>query len=123
PCKPLGVFGDLRPRAGQPDVGSVDAERIHVMEDLDLLVDTRVAYRRRLQSIPQRLVVEHRHGAEPGGIVVPVENQRMRLDAQSGTLGTLGIMKMTSGWLSGARRGAQQEEADAKNDVGNHGPQ
>ena len=50
----------LRPGAGQADVGGVDAERVHVVQDLDLLVDRRRPHRRRLQPVAQRLVVEHR---------------------------------------------------------------
>ena len=45
-------------RARQSDVRRVDAERIHQVQQLDLLFDRRLADRRRLQAVAQRLVVK-----------------------------------------------------------------
>ena len=53
------VAHDMRTRAGQPDVGGVDAQRVDQVEDANLLVDARRPDRRRLQPVAQRLVVEH----------------------------------------------------------------
>jgi hypothetical protein len=79
--EPLDVTRHFRPGAGQADIRRIDAERVHVPQDLDLLVDGRRPHRRRLQSVPQRFVVEHRH--RPGGafgdrVVIPVVDQRVR---------------------------------------------
>ena len=46
------------PGAGQPDVGGVDAERLHQVQDPELLVDRGALDRRRLEAVAQRLVVE-----------------------------------------------------------------
>jgi hypothetical protein len=48
----------VRPRAGQTDVGVIDADVVHVMKDADLVVERRITDRRRLKSVAQRLVVE-----------------------------------------------------------------
>src|SRR5215212_9346210 len=45
-------------RAGEADVGGVDAEFVHQVEQLDLALDGRLADRGRLQPVAQRLVVE-----------------------------------------------------------------
>ena len=83
------VLGDLRARARQPEVRGVDAEAVHPPENVDLLVDRRHADRRRLQSIPQRLVVQHRRRltvTRAKAVAVPVVNQWVRDDAQFGSL-------------------------------------
>ena len=46
------------PAPGQADVGRVDAEGLHEVQDPDLLVDRGALDGRRLQAVPQRLVVE-----------------------------------------------------------------
>ena len=55
----------------------MNAERIHQVEQLDLLFDGRVNHRRRLQAIAQRLVVQfdatRRRVFAPDG--VPIINQ------------------------------------------------
>ena len=61
--QPLDVSSDVRTGAGQADVGGVDAERVHPVQDVDLLVDRGRADRRRLQAVAQRLVVEHHRRA------------------------------------------------------------
>ena len=61
--QPLDVGDDVRAGARQADVGRVDPERVHPVEDVDLLVDRRRPHRRRLQAVAQRLVVEHRDRA------------------------------------------------------------
>src|SRR5439155_17517627 len=106
PGKPLGVLRHFRTGARQSDVGGVDAERIHVVQDVDFFLDRWIPYRRRLQSVTQRLVVEHGNGAWTGGVVVPVVYQRMRLDAQSILRG--------AGRFTRARCKAKREEADDK---------
>ena len=74
----VDVLDDFRTGAGQADVGGVDAERVHVAEDVDLLIDRRHAHRRRLQAVAQRLVVQHRdRRTRAGRVVVPVVDQRM----------------------------------------------
>ncbi len=67
-----------RARAGQADVEHVDADGFHQVKDLDLLLDGRIADRRRLQPVAQRFVIQqdapsrdHRLGVD----CVPVVNQ------------------------------------------------
>ena len=81
------VSGHFGAGARQADVGGVDAEPVHAVEEVDLLLDGRRADRRRLQPVAQRLIVEHRHGTGTGGIVVPVVDQRMRGDTHGATCG------------------------------------
>jgi hypothetical protein len=54
----LDALGVRAARAGQPDVGRVDAEVVHQVQQLDLALDGRLADRGRLQPVAQRLVVE-----------------------------------------------------------------
>ena len=54
----LNTRGVCATRAGQTDVRRVDAKRIHQMQQLDLLLDRRLTYGRRLQAVTQRLVVK-----------------------------------------------------------------
>src|SRR5439155_3517709 len=61
-------------------------ERVHAVENFDLLLDRRVADRRRLQAVAKRLVVQHRDGTRAGGVVIPVVNQRVGRNAQGATL-------------------------------------
>ena len=73
--------------AGQADVGRVDSERIHVMENVDLFVDAGGPNRRRLQTVAERLVVEHRDRPRTRRIVIPVVDQRVRRHTQEVTSG------------------------------------
>ena len=61
--EPLDVADDVRAGAGEADVRGVDAEPVDEVEDSELLLDRRAADRRRLQAVPQRLVVQHHRGA------------------------------------------------------------
>src|SRR5262249_42922940 len=75
------ILGHMRSRAGQADVGGIDPERVHAVQDVDLLVDAGIPDGRRLQAVPQCLVIEHHERAATGrddGIMVPGVNQRMR---------------------------------------------
>jgi hypothetical protein len=72
------VFDDVRPGAGQADVGRLDAEAIDEVEDLELLLDRGRGDAGRLQAVAQGLVVEldHAGGAGEGGARgVPVVDQ------------------------------------------------
>ena len=51
-------FDDVRSGAGKADVRRVDAERLHQVEDADLLLDRGALDGGRLQAVAQRLVVE-----------------------------------------------------------------
>ena len=57
--EPFDIGGHVRAGAGQADVGDVDAQPFHQMEDLQLLVDAGRADRRRLETVAQRLVGHH----------------------------------------------------------------
>ena len=79
----LDVPRDVRPGPRQTDVGGVDAEGIHPREEVDFRVDVRRPHRRRLQSVAQRLVIQHHPAAASrqgggGSVLIPVVNQRMR---------------------------------------------
>src|SRR6185295_16532551 len=56
--QPRDVAYHVRPGAREPDVGSVDPELVHQVEDGELVLDRRTANRRRLEPVAQRLVVE-----------------------------------------------------------------
>ena len=58
PRDPLDRLLHVRSRARQADVGVVDADSVHVMNDAELLLDRRIGDRGRLQPVAQRLVVE-----------------------------------------------------------------
>ncbi len=81
----FNVASDVGTGSRQPDVGRVESETVHLLQNLDLFVDRRRADRRRLQAVPQRLVVEHRQRSRAGGVVVPVVYQRVRCDAHGVT--------------------------------------
>ena len=85
PRQPLHVARHVRTGARQTDVDRVDAKRVHAAQDIDLLLDRRRPDGRRLQPVPQRLVVQHGDRARTGSVVVPVVNQRVRRDAQEVT--------------------------------------
>ena len=73
-------------RARQPDVGSVDAELVHHVKELDLHVDGGIDRRRRLKAVPQRLVVKldapaPRRAIHVGG--VPVVHQPLLVHCYS----------------------------------------
>ncbi len=77
----LDVAHHVRSGARQSDVHRIDVERLHQVEDAQLLIDRRGADARRLQAVAQRLVVEHHR---PGRIRrrvdrVPVVNQRVHV--------------------------------------------
>ena len=64
--------------AGEADVGDVDAEVVHEVEDLELLLDRRIDDGRVLQAVAQRLVEERGvlRGSAPLPIdLVPVEDE------------------------------------------------
>ncbi len=65
---------DVRSGARQADVGGVDAERLHQVQDADLLVDRRALDRRRLQAVAQRLVVDL-HAPRAGEAAPPARFQ------------------------------------------------
>ena len=71
--QPLDVADHVRTRAGEADVRRVDAELLHEMEDLELLVDRRRRYRRRLQPVAERLVVEE-HAASARAFDSPFQS-------------------------------------------------
>ena len=60
--KPLDVLDDVRARAGQADVRGIDADAIEQVQDPQLLIDGGRLDRRRLEAVPQRLVVEQDRG-------------------------------------------------------------
>src|SRR4029077_7088706 len=64
--------------SGQADIGGVDAEPVHVVKELDFLVDGGRADRRRLEPVSQRLVIEHGDGARRRSVVIPVVDERLR---------------------------------------------
>ena len=68
-----------RARAGEPDVGGLDAQRLHQVQDAFLGLDRGIHDRRRLQPVAQRLVVEHQAAgrAEAGRAIglIPVVDQ------------------------------------------------
>jgi hypothetical protein len=75
PRQLFDILRDLRPGPGQSDVCRIDAERVHVPENLDPFIDGRRADRRRLQTIPQRLVVQQRLWmTRTDRVVIPVVN-------------------------------------------------
>ena len=69
------VARHLRSRTGKADVGRVDPQLVDQVEDLDLLVARRAADGGRLQSIPQRLVVEHDDRPRRRRRLIPVVDQ------------------------------------------------
>src|SRR4029077_1967791 len=71
--------------SGQADIGGVDAEPVHMVKELDFLVDGGRADRWRLEPVSQRLVIEHRDGARRRSVVVPVVDQRVRRRAHRKT--------------------------------------
>ena len=75
----LDVRLGARPGSGKPDVGRVHSESVHQVEDPLLGLDGRIGDRRGLQSVAQRLVVEHDLRGwflSRGGVArVPVVNQ------------------------------------------------
>src|SRR5205814_7110549 len=69
-------------RAGKTDVGAVDPERVHKMEEALLDLERRVADRRTLQTVAQRLVVELDGAivrARGASIAIPVVDQLVEL--------------------------------------------
>ena len=79
PRERFDILRHLRSGPGQSDICRVDAERIHVPENLDPFIDRWRANRRRLQTIPKRLVVQQRLWmTRTDRVVVPVVNQWMR---------------------------------------------
>jgi hypothetical protein len=68
----------VRTGARQADIGVVDADRVHVVEDAQLVLDVRIGDGRRLQAVAQRLVVELDFTARPRRLLagdVPVVDQ------------------------------------------------
>ena len=59
----LDVAHDVRSGARQADVRRVDADLVEEPKDAQLLVDGRRPNRGRLQSVAQRLVVQHHESA------------------------------------------------------------
>ncbi len=58
-AEPLHRLALARSGTGQADVGGLDAQAVHQVEDLDLDLDRRIEDRRALQAVAQRLVIEH----------------------------------------------------------------
>jgi len=55
------VFDRSGTRSGKPEVERVNAERLHKVQNFDLLLDRRIADGRRLQAVAQRFIgQEHR---------------------------------------------------------------
>src|SRR5271157_135554 len=70
-----------RTGSGQPKVEHVDTKALHQMEDLDLLLNGRIADRRRLQPVAQRFVIQqdlarryHRAGVDGVPVVNEISN-------------------------------------------------
>ena len=51
------IFGAVK-RCFDFNATGIDADVVHEMEDADLFLERRIGHRRRLQSVPQRFVVE-----------------------------------------------------------------
>ena len=83
--QPLDVAFHVRTGSRQADVDRVDLERVHAVQDFNLLVDGRGADGRRLQAVAQRLVVEHCDRTRTGGVMIPVVDQRVGRNAQVAT--------------------------------------
>src|SRR6185503_20706473 len=45
-------------RSGQSNVCSVDSKFIHIMKELNFLIDRRIFYGRRLKPVPQSFIIE-----------------------------------------------------------------
>ena len=56
--QPHDVAHHVGSRTGQTDVGRVDAEPLHQVQDTDLVLDRRCLHRGRLEAVAQRLVIE-----------------------------------------------------------------
>ena len=54
----LDRFALARSSSGQTNVGGLDSQPVHVVQDLDLGLDGGIRDRRALQSVAQRLVVQ-----------------------------------------------------------------
>jgi hypothetical protein len=76
-CQQEDVFARTPAGTGQADVCGVDAEPVHALDQVDLLVETRVADGRGLQAVAKRLVVELQGAgrAEPAAGLVPVVDE------------------------------------------------
>ena len=69
--QPFDRGDDVRARARQADVRRVDAERLHQVEDRDLVLDRRAPHGRRLEPVAQRLVVDLDGARGPGKTAPP----------------------------------------------------
>ena len=56
--QPRDVAHHVRPGARQADVGGVETEALHQVEDLELVLDRGRSHRGRLEPVAQSLVVE-----------------------------------------------------------------
>ena len=61
----------------QADVGGVDAEILHQVQQADLLIDGRGLHGGRLQAVAQRLVVQHDAARGHLAGVIPVVDERV----------------------------------------------
>jgi hypothetical protein len=78
------------PRAGEADVGGVDAQAIHEVQKPDLVLDGRIHHRRILETVAQRLVVQL-HPAHAGPVEgrarqVPIVDQLLLVHGPLGTM-------------------------------------
>ena len=83
-----------RAGAGQPDVGHLDAEVIHQMQDFNFVADGRIVNRRGLQPVAERLVIQvDRFAGEAAGTTgrIPVVNERVPVRYYLALLNTYGL--------------------------------
>ena len=92
----------LRRRTGQADVGAVDPERVHEMEEAFLDVERRIPDRRALQAVAKRLVIELDRavvGARGAPIAIPVVDQLVELGLHA-TYGALAARAIGRGRIT-----------------------
>ncbi len=75
----LDVPHDVGAGAGQADIGGIDPEPIDQVEDPQLLVDARAPHGRRLQAVPERLVVQQDRAGARCVSLVPVVYEPVHL--------------------------------------------
>ena len=72
------VLDRARAGARQPEIGGMNAESFHQVQNFDLVCDRRIAHRGRLQTIAQSLVIQHHAPGGPQGFRmnrIPVVNE------------------------------------------------
>ena len=83
----LDVADDMRPGARQTDVRGIDAKTIDQVQDPQLFVDRGAPDGRRLQSIPERLVVQEDRPRPRRVSLVPVVDEPVHLLQRLGGIG------------------------------------